>query len=242
LFEVRNINAGYGHLQVLWDVSMEVSEGEFVALLGPNGAGKTTTLRTIAGLIQARAGDVILNDVSIVGKRAHEIARMGLSLVPQELHLFPTMAVRENLLLGAYAVRDKRKIADSMSRVLDLFPVLEERQGQLAGTLSGGERKMLALGRGLMSNPSMLLVDEPSLGLAPKLSLSVFDTLRQLNNRGIAILLVEQNVNATLQLASRSYVLEHGRIVLQGPSAQLLASKHIQETYLGTSDAADWED
>ena len=232
MLEVNNVNSGYGHLQVLWEVSLRVSEGEFVALLGPNGAGKSTLLRTIAGVIPPWAGEVKFMGEQIGNLPAHKITRMGLSFITEDLNLFEAMTVWENLLLGAYIRRDKR-IKESLDYVLDLFPVLAERRNQLAGTLSGGERKMLALGRGLMSEPRLLLVDEPSLGLAPKLVLSVFEALQELKQRGVTILLVEQNVSASLQIADRGYVLEQGRIVLEGKSADLLGNNHVKEAYLG---------
>lgn len=236
LLEVRSLNSGYGYLQVLWDVSLKVSEGEFVALLGPNGAGKTTLLRTVAGIIDPWAGEIRLMGKPIGGLPAHQIHKRGLSFIPEDLNLFEEMTVHENLLLGAHGIRDKKKIRDSLDYVLDLFPVLAERRNQLAGTLSGGERKMLALGRGLMSNPRLLLVDEPSLGLAPKLVLSVFEALQKLNQRGVTILLVEQNVGMSLHITDRGYVLEQGRMALKGASADLLGNAHVKAVYLGLGD------
>lgn len=233
LLQVEKVNAGYGHLQVLWDISLYVAEGEFVALLGPNGAGKTTTLRTIAGLIKPLSGTIKFREQSISGIKTDQISRMGISFIPEELNLFTGMSVYENLLLGAFAARDRKQIGKQLEMVFGLFPVLKERSHQLAGTLSGGERKMLGIARGLMSNPRILLVDEPSLGLAPKLVLAVFDVLQELNRRGVTILLVEQNVNTTLHITTRSYVLEHGRIVLEGPSRELLENEHVKKSYLG---------
>jgi branched-chain amino acid transport system ATP-binding protein len=236
LLEVKNLQAGYDYLQVLWDVSLRVSQGEFVALLGPNGAGKTTILRTIAGVITPMAGEVRLHGESIGGLSAHQIHRKGLSFVPEDLNLFAGMTVHENLLLGAYGIRDKSRVKESLDLVLDLFPRLAERRNQLAGTLSGGERKMLGVARGLMSGPSLLLVDEPSLGLAPLLVMSVLEALQELNRNGVTILLVEQNVNMTLHLTDRSYVLEQGRIALEGTSAALLENEHVQEAYLALGE------
>lgn len=233
MLEVTNINSGYGHLQVLWDVSLNVSEGEFVALVGPNGAGKTTTLRTIAGLIELRAGGVKFMERQIGGTPAYEVSRMGISFVPEDLNLFNGMSVHENLLMGAYVIRDKRKVEDSLEFVFDLFPVLKERRNQLAGTLSGGERKMLGVARGLMSTPRLILVDEPSLGLAPMLVLDVFEALKELKQRGATILLVEQNVNTTLHITDRAYVLEQGKIALEGKSQDLLENEHVKKAYLG---------
>lgn len=236
MLEVKNLQAGYDYLQVLWDVSLRVSQGEFVALLGPNGAGKTTILRTIAGVITPMAGEVRLHGESIGGLSAHQIHRKGLSFVPEDLNLFAGMTVHENLLLGAYGIRDKSRVKESLDLVLDLFPRLAERRNQLAGTLSGGERKMLGVARGLMSGPSLLLVDEPSLGLAPLLVMSVLETLQELNRNGVTILLVEQNANMTLHLTDRSYVLEQGRIALEGTSAALLENEHVQEAYLALGE------
>jgi branched-chain amino acid transport system ATP-binding protein len=233
MLEVRDIEARYGHLQVLWGISLHVAQGEFVTLVGPNGAGKTTTLRTIAGLIKPMAGEVEFMGKPIGGLPANRISQMGLSFVTEDLDLFEQMSVRENLLLGAYGIRDKDKLASSMDFVLDLFPRLAERQKQLAGTLSGGERKMLALARGLVSDPRVLLVDEPSLGLAPLLVEAVFEALQALHQKGVTILLVEQNVGTALQMTERSYVLEQGRIVLQGAGAELLQDEHVKSAYLG---------
>ncbi len=239
MLEIKNLNSGYGHLQVLWDVSLEISEGEFLALLGPNGAGKTTLLRTITGIIQPWAGEIEFMGQQIGGLPTPQIARAGISFITEDLNLFGGMSVRENLILGAYTGRDRKKIQKSLDYVLDLFPVLGERRNQLAGTLSGGERKMLAVGRGLMSDPRLLLVDEPSLGLAPMLVLSVFKALQELRQRGVTILLVEQNVNMSLQIAERGYILEQGRIVLEGKSAGLLEDEHVKEAYLGLGTGGD---
>ncbi|MCL5994641.1 MAG: ABC transporter ATP-binding protein [Chloroflexi bacterium] len=206
-----------------------------MALLGPNGAGKTTTLQAIMGLVPLSSGTILFQGKSLSASPTHVVTGLGISLVPQDLSLFVNMSVRDNLLLGAYTVRDKRRVKRSMQAVMDLFPVLAARQRQMVGTLSGGERQMLALGRCLMSEPSMLLVDEPSLGLAPKLVIAVLDTLKRLNQQGATILLVEQNVKTTLRYASRAYVLEQGYVTLQGDSDDLLRHEHIQHSYLGTS-------
>jgi branched-chain amino acid transport system ATP-binding protein len=233
VLELRDVESGYELLQVLWGVTLRVEDGEFVALLGPNGAGKTTTLRTIAGFLTPIRGTVSFRGTSINGVPAHEVSRMGLGYVSESLHLFPAMTVYENLLLGAYAVRDKAQQLSTMELVFELFPRLHERRNQLAGTLSGGERKMLAIGRGLMPSPSLLVVDEPSLGLAPIPTLAAFEALKRLRERGVTILLVEQNVNTTLRLVDRAYVLEQGRVVLEGTGEQLLGNPHVQEAYLG---------
>ena len=233
MLEVTSLDSGYSYLQVLWDVSLNVSEGEFVALVGPNGAGKTTTLRTIAGLIEPMAGEVRFMGKSIGDLPAHEVNRMGISFIPEDLNLFTGMSVYENLLMGAYVIRDRKKINDSLDFVFNLFPALKERRTQLAGTLSGGERKMLGVARGLMSDPSLLPIDEPSLGLAPKLVLAVFNALKELRQKGTTILLVEQNVNTTLHMTDRTYVLEQGKIVLEGKSEDLLENEHVKKAYLG---------
>jgi branched-chain amino acid transport system ATP-binding protein len=233
VLELSNIESGYDLLQVLWGVNLRVAEGEFVALLGPNGAGKTTTLRTIAGMNAPISGTVTFKGSSIGGLAPNLVSRLGLGYVSESLNLFPAMSIYENLLVGAHAVGDKAEIARNMDLVFELFPRLLERRNQLAGTLSGGERKMLAIGRGLMPSPSLLLVDEPSLGLAPMPTLAAFEALKQLSKRGMTILLVEQNVNSTLRLVDRAYVLEQGQIVLEGTGEELLGNSHVQEAYLG---------
>jgi branched-chain amino acid transport system ATP-binding protein len=233
MLELKNINAGYEFLQVLWDVSFEVDKGEFVALIGPNGAGKSTTLRTIAGLITPKSGQVLFNDEVINEVPAHMISRMGISYVSEKLNLFTDMSVRENLLLGAFAVQDKDVQLETLDYIFELFPRLEERQSQLTGTMSGGERKMTAIARGMMSMPQLMLVDEPSLGLQPNLTYDVFDALLQLRDRGVTILLVEQNVNATLDITDRAYILEQGKIAMEGPSKEIKQNEHVQSAYLG---------
>jgi branched-chain amino acid transport system ATP-binding protein len=233
VLDLENVESGYDLLQVLWDVSLHVDEGEFVALLGPNGAGKTTALRTIAGFLKPLDGAISFRGRQIGGAPAHAVSRMGLGYVSESLNLFPAMSVGENLQVGANAVRDKAQIASTMDLVFQLFPRLLERRDQLAGTLSGGERKMLAIGRGLMGSPTLLLVDEPSLGLAPMATVATFEALKALRERGVTILLVEQNVNTTLHLVDRAYVLEQGRIVLEGTGEQLLHNPHVQSAYLG---------
>ena len=202
--------------------------------MGPNGAGKSTLLKVIAGLIRPLNSSIVFMNEPIGGMPAHQINRLGVSLIPEELNLFTGMPVIENLRLGAYARRDdQEKIEESLEFVLELFPVLAQRKRQLAGTLSGGERKMLAIGRGLMSNPRILLIDEPSLGLAPILSMAVFEALQKLNSMGIAILLVEQNVDVTLSITSYTYVMEQGSVVMEGVSSDLRGNEHVKKTYLG---------
>jgi ABC-type branched-subunit amino acid transport system ATPase component len=234
LLEVKNINASYGFLQVLWNVSFHVKKGEFVALIGPNGAGKTTSLRVINGLVSPSSGEVLLNGEAIHNMDAHLISgKKGISYISESLNLFTAMSVRENLQLGAYIIKDHATFVKSLDFVYYLFPRLKERQNQLAGTLSGGERKMLAIGRGMMSNPELILVDEPSLGLAPKLTMDVFHALETLRQEGMTILLVEQNVNTTLKMTDRAYVMEQGRIVMEGESRDLLKNEHVKVAYLG---------
>lgn len=233
MLQLTGVEAGYNLLQVLWGVDLHVDEGEFVALLGPNGAGKTTTLRTIAGFLPPIRGSVMFRGAHLDGVSPHRVSTTGVGYVSESLNLFPAMSVYENLLVGAYAVRDKATISSTMDLVFELFPRLLERREQLAGTLSGGERKMLAIGRGLMPSPSLLLVDEPSLGLAPMATLTTFEALKALHARGVTILLVEQNVNTTLHLVDRAYVLEQGKIVLEGTGQELLGNRHVQEAYLG---------
>ncbi len=233
MLQVKNLDAGYDFLQVLWDVSFQVAEGEFVALIGPNGAGKTTTLRSIAGLVKPKGGEILFKGERIDHLPAHIISRGGISYVSEDLNLFTQMSVRENLLLGAYAVRDKQEQLKTLDFVFGLFPRLAERSNQLAGTMSGGERKMLAIARGMMSTPQLLLVDEPSLGLAPHLVHDVFHALQELQRRKITILLVEQNVNATLEITDRAYVLEQGSIAMEGLSSEMKANEHVRNAYLG---------
>ncbi len=233
MLELKNLNSGYDFLQVLWDVSLQVGQGEFVALVGPNGAGKSTTLRTVAGLLTPKGGEVLFKGKSINKLKPHEISRLGISYVSEQLNLFTDMTVEENLLLGAYAVRDLEKQQKTLNFVYELFPRLAERKKQLAGTMSGGERKMLAIARGMMSEPELMLVDEPSLGLQPNLVTDVFRSLTLLSDQGVTILLVEQNVNATLEITDRAYILEQGRVVMEGPSKSVKENEHVRNAYLG---------
>ena len=234
MLEVNNLNAGYGFLQVLWDVSLNVERGEFVCIIGPNGAGKSTTLKSICGLVEAEREAVKFNGDSIGGLPGDLVSRKGISYISETLNLFTGMTVEENLAMGAYIIREKNKIREHLGFVYELFPRLKERAKQYAGTLSGGERKMLAVARGMMSDPTLLLVDEPSLGLAPQLTASVFRALGALNEqKAITILLVEQNVTKTLQVTSRGYVLEKGKIVLAGTSSEMSNNDHVRKAYLG---------
>lgn len=234
LLEVKNLNAGYGFLKVLWDVSIQIDRGEFVALVGPNGAGKSTTLKTISGLLPPQSGKITFDGQVINNQDCALNCRNGLSYISEELNLFTGMTVLENLEMGAQLLDDKNKMEENLQFVFELFPRLEERVGQYAGTLSGGERKMLAIARGLMSNPILVLVDEPSLGLAPQVTEEVFNALKVLNKKGVTILLVEQNVTKTLKFSSRAYILEKGEVVLEGPSSELITNDHVKQIYLGT--------
>ncbi len=233
MLELNNIDAGYGELRVLRNVSLKLERGEFISLVGPNGVGKTTTLRSISGIIRPTSGDITFLGQRINGFSPQRITRLGLSFVTEGGCLFAGMTVRENLLMGAFTVSDKDQVQNLMQNIFELFPRLEERKKQLAGTLSGGERKMLSIARGLMSDPQILLVDEPSLGLAPQLVSDVFEALKLLNEEGVTILLVEQNVNTALKLTDRTYVLEQGEIVLEGPSSELEENEHVKNAYLG---------
>ena len=233
LLEVRSVAADYGDVRALWDVSLHVEIGEIVALVGPNGAGKTTLMRTIAGLHRPSVGSVTLDGAEVSTLEPHSIVERGLVLVPEGRHLFGDMTVLENLRLGAYLPPARKQLHRSLARVFEIFPILRERRTQVAATLSGGQQQMLAIGRALMGLPRLLLLDEPSLGLAPLVVRDIFGVLKAVNERGLTILLVEQNARMALQLAHRGYILEHGRVVGQGSGAQLLADVGVQRAYLG---------
>ncbi len=233
LLEVKNLNAGYGYLQILRDLSLHIDKGEYVGIVGPNGAGKSTTMKTIAGLISPMSGSVVFNGEDITGLSGSAVAKKGISFVSEEMNLFVNMTVKENLYMGAYTIKEKHLQNERLEFVFELFPRLAERRKQLAGTMSGGERKMLAIGRGMMSNPSLMLVDEPSFGLAPQLTASVFASLEVLIENGVTILLVEQNVTKTLAVTDRGYVLENGKIGLEGKSADLAEDSYVRKVFLG---------
>ena len=237
MLDVQNLYAGYGRLPVLNDVSIRVEKGEFVALIGPNGVGKTTLMRAISGVLAPSAGTIGFLGRDIAGMDAYRVNRLGLSFITESGDLFAGMKVSENLNLGAYTIRDKARIKQQREKIYALFPRLAERQAQLAGTLSGGERKMLSIARGLMCDPRLVMVDEPSGGLAPNLVLDVLKALKRLSNTGVTILLVEQNVNSTLKIVDRAYVLEQGRIVLEGPAGELSRDSHVRNSYLGLGAA-----
>jgi len=231
--EISNLNAGYGFLQILRDISLKINESEYVCLIGPNGAGKSTTLKTIAGIIKPMSGQILFNGEDISGLAGNKVTRLGISYISEEMNLFTNMTVHENMMMGAYTVRDKSARNRLLEFAYGLFPRLEERRNQLAGTMSGGERKMLGIGRGLMAGPKLLLVDEPSFGLAPQLMDQVFDSLETLRKEGMTILVVEQNVTKTLSVTDRGYVLENGRIELEGPSDELADNAHVRKVFLG---------
>jgi branched-chain amino acid transport system ATP-binding protein len=231
VLEVRGLEAGYGPVQVLWEVELDVGEGEIVALVGSNGAGKTTLLRAISGLISPTGGELRFDGRSLVGLPPEQIVELGIAHVPEGRRLFPGLTVRENLLAGAYA---SRGVAD-IDRAVELFPRLGERLTQVAGSLSGGEQQMCAIARGLMSRPKVLMIDELSLGLAPKLVEDILERLEAVAEEGTALLVVEQDVDAALRIAARGYVLENGRIVASGPSRELLEDPRVREAYLGVA-------
>jgi len=233
MLEIDGLSAGYGRVQVLWDVCIDVGEGEFVALIGANGAGKTTLLNTISGVMRPTSGSIAFMGHKIDRLPSNEIVDLGLSHIPESRQLFTDMSVKENLEMGAYPRRAWKSRRETLQQVFALFPRLEERAGQQASTLSGGEQQMLAMGRGLMSRPKMCVIDEPSNGLAPRLVAEVFQILKSLHLQGITILLVEQNVRQTLETADRAYVLENGHMVLQGPCCDLAESEHVRRAYLG---------
>jgi len=233
LLELREVNAFYGRIQALRKVTLEVDKGEVVALIGSNGAGKTTTLRTISGLMHPQSGTVHFDGRDITRTGPSTIVEMGISQSPEGRRLFPRMTVVDNLFMGAYTRNDKPGIAADMDRVFTLFPRLKERRTQIAGTLSGGEQQMLAMGRALMARPKVLMLDEPSLGLAPILIETIFSIVREINAQGVPVLLVEQNASKALEVAHRAYVLETGSIVKTGTGKELAASEDVQKAYLG---------
>jgi branched-chain amino acid transport system ATP-binding protein len=233
LLEVRHAQVSYGDVQVLWDVSLAVEPGEFVAVIGANGAGKTTLLNTIAGLLRSHHGEIRLDGQPVQHLPSHALCGQGLTLSPQGGQIFPDMTVGENLQVGAYLPRVRNNTARNLARVWELFPRLYERQLQIAGTLSGGERQMLSISRALMSEPRLLLLDEPSLAVAPVLVEQIFETLHRLHQEGLSVLLVEQNVQEALELADRAYVLETGRVVRAAPARDLLGDPDIRRHYLG---------
>lgn len=233
MLEVRDIRVFRGQAQILWDVSILVRKSEVVTVLGANGAGKTTLFETILGVHHPRSGTVVFQGKDITREPPFRITRMGMACVPEGRRIFKEMSVCENLEMGAYPPAARAQMRESLQRVFELFPVLKERQRQISGTLSGGQQQMLAIGRALMSNPSMLLLDELSLGLAPVVTAEIYSVLRRLNQQGVTILLIEQNATRTLRNSHRAYVLETGRVVLEGSSEELLKNEHVKKAYLG---------
>ena len=238
MLEFDHVSVGYKDLTVVHDVSFRVAEGEVVSLVGSNGAGKTTIMRALAGLLRPRRGEIRLRGEKLHEVPAHEIVRRQVALVPEGRQLFGRLSVQDNLLMGAYTLESKREVEESLAQVLALFPILKDRRNQRAETLSGGEQQQLAIGRGLMSRPKLLLLDEPSLGIMPKLVAEIFSTIREIRKQGITVLLVEQNVFEALEVADRAYVLQTGRIVLEGTGAELLRSDLVRKAYLGASGLA----
>ena len=233
MLKVRGIEVFYGDLQALRKVSLEVKEGEVTCIVGSNGAGKSTTLMTLSGILRPREGEIFFREEPIHHLSSSKIVEMGIVQIPEGRQLFPSLTVTENLEMGAQFERAKAVRKETMERVFNLFPRLKERQGQLAGTLSGGEQQMLAIGRGLMSKPTLLMLDEPSLGLSPILVKTIFKIIKEINQQGTTLLLVEQNVFHSLKLSHRGYVLENGSIVLTGTGQELLKNQHIRQSYLG---------
>lgn len=233
MLELRNVNAFYGKIQALRDVSLRVDNGKIVSLLGANGAGKTTTVRTIVGLNRSADNDIRFEGRAIGKVPSHQIVRLGIAMVPERREVFADMTVADNLEMGAYSRRESLELRRNIDWIYHLFPVLAERRKQRAGSLSGGQQQMLAIGRALMSRPRLLLLDEPTLGLAPLIVKQIFETLRQLNHEGMTILLIEQNANQALKLSEYAYILENGRISLEGRSAVLIADPIVQQSYLG---------
>ena len=233
MLAAENVSAGYGMIQILWDVSFKIKEKEIVSIIGPNGAGKTTLVKTIMGLLPAKTGTIQFKGKNIENLPPYEIVKKKISLIPEGRDIFPRMTVEENILLGAYTINDKQQVKVSQERIYQIFPVLRKKEKSLAQTLSGGEQQMLVIGRSLMSSPELLILDEPSLGLAPIIVAKVLDTLRQINEDKVAVLLVEQNIRDSLNIADRAYVLEEGKIIIEGEGRELLSNDHIKEVYLG---------
>jgi len=233
MLKVNNIDVFYGNIHALKDVSLEVNEGEIVTLIGANGAGKSTLLKTLSGLLKPKKGEVLYQTQEIAGKAAQTIVKGGISHVPEGRRVFSTMSVEENLELGAYLRKDREGIKKDIANIYELFPILGERRKQPSGTLSGGEQQMLAMGRALMAKPKLLLLDEPSMGLAPLIVKQIFEIIKMVNAQGTTVLLVEQNANMALSIASRAYVIETGKIVLSGTARELQESEQVKAAYLG---------
>jgi branched-chain amino acid transport system ATP-binding protein len=233
MLDIENLSAAYGMVQILYDVNFKVEQGEIVSIIGPNGAGKTTLVKTIMGFLHPKTGTVKFKGEKIERLPPYEIVKKGLTMIPEGREIFPRMTVEENLSLGAYTITDKAKVNTTKEQVFEIFPVLKKKEKAQAQTLSGGEQQMLVICRSLMSNPQLLILDEPSLGLAPIIVEKVLDTVRTINDEGVTVLLVEQNIHDSLNVAHRGYVLEEGKIILEGKSRELLSNSHIKEVYLG---------
>jgi len=233
MLEVENVSAAYGMVQILRDVSFKVNDKEIVSIIGPNGAGKTTLVKTIMGLVKPKSGSIKFKSEIISGMNTYDIVKKGVTMIPEGREIFPRLSVEENLMLGAYSINDKAKVKETKERSFNIFPVLKKKEKALAQTLSGGEQQMLVICRSLMSNPQLLILDEPSLGLAPIIVEKVLDTVRTINDEGVTVLLVEQNIHDSLLVADRGYVLEQGKVILEGNSRELLSNSHIKEVYLG---------
>ena len=237
LLEIQDLHVKYGNIEALHGIELGVREGEMVSMLGANGAGKSTTLLTISGLIRPSQGQIVFRGIPLQTLKAHEIVKAGIAHIPEGRRMFGTLTVQENLNLGAFTSTDEPQKRKNQAWIYELFPILQERRSQLAGTLSGGEQQMLAIGRGLMSHPQLLLLDEPSLGLAPLLVKTIFETLKHINAAGVTVVLVEQNARMALKIAHRGYVLEVGRITMHDTAAALLANAEVQNAYLGGASA-----
>jgi len=233
MLEVKNLSVSYGAIEAVKDISFTVNDGEIVSLIGANGAGKTTTLHTITGLVPAKSGSVMYNGVDLLKTHNNKIVPLGMAHIPEGRHVFTRMSVEENLEMGAFSLKDQSDLKKDLDMVYGLFPRLKERRNQKAGTLSGGEQQMLAMGRALMSHPKTILMDEPSMGLSPKLVKEIFSIIRKLHEQGITILLVEQNAKMALSIADRAYVLETGRITMEGDAKELLNNEQVRKAYLG---------
>ena len=233
ILDIRNLTVSYGGIEAVKGIDLSVEEGKIVTLIGSNGAGKSTTLKTIAGLVRPKAGEIVLHGMNLVGKSTDQIVAQGVTLVPEGRRVFPNLTVLENLRIGAYLRKDS--ITEDLARVYDLFPRLKEREWQQAGTLSGGEQQMLAVGRALMAKPQLIMMDEPSLGLAPIVVKGIFEIIREINRQGITVLLIEQNANMALKVADWAYVMQTGEILMQGPGAELAANEEVKAAYLGTA-------
>ena len=238
LVKLENLEVAYGQIQVVWGITLSVPQGSVVCLIGPNGAGKTTTLNTVAGVLPAKRGRILLRGEDVTRDRVHRRIRRRLALIPEGRHLWPRMTVEENLMMGAFPGAFRKKSRESLERVYEMFPRLRERRHQAAGTLSGGEQQMCAIGRGMMADPILLMLDEPSLGLAPRLVDEVFALIAAIARQGVTILLAAQNANYALAVSHYGYVMESGKIALEGPSEKLRADDHVRQAYLGAADTA----